>query len=142
MNIFISFAYTDTDIVKTKNRLKNIVYTVNQSGNSVYCNIFDKSLIKPIANKDTKQIFKSTFLKEAEADYVFLIISEPKISTGQCMEIGVAVHLNIPIILFEQTSAKNNSYITKIAKQNYRWQSEESLYSSILEVTNKLSLRP
>lgn len=139
MNIFISFAYTNTNITKTTNRLKNIVYTVNQSGNSAYCNLFDKSLIKSITNKDTKQIFNITFLNEEKADYVFLIISEPKVSIGQCMEIGVAVHLNIPIIVFEQTSAKNNSYITKLAQQNYKWQSEESLLNSILKVTNKLS---
>ena len=141
MNIFISFAYTGTNIKQTHARLKNIVSLVNKTNNFAYCNLFDKSIINSIKNNNTKQIFIDTFKEESKADYIFIIISKPKISHGQCMEIGVAVNLDIPIIIFEQTSVKEQTYIENFAKHIYQWSSEENLYQQISKAIKILNPR-
>ena len=139
MNIFISFAYTDTDIEKTHSRLKNIVSLINQTDNFAYCNLFDKSIQKYIEKNDTKSIFKHTLKKEAQFDAVFVIINEPTVSNGQCIEIGVALYLNIPIIIFEHNSIKEKSYIAKLSNYKYTWNSNESLLKQIKKAAAKLS---
>ena len=139
MNIFISFAYTDTDIEKTHSRLKNIVSLINQTDNFAYCNLFDESIQKYIEKNDTKSIFKHTLKKEAQFDAVFVIINEPTVSNGQCIEIGVALYLNIPIIIFEHNSIKEKSYIAKLSNYKYTWNSNESLLKQIKKAAAKLS---
>lgn len=141
MNIFISFAYTGTNTKQTTKRLQNIVNLVNSTNNSAYCNLFDKSIVNLLNNNDTYQVFKDTFKKEAKTNYIFLIVSKPKISYGQCMELGVAVHLNIPIIIFEQNNVLEKSYILEFAKHKYSWSNEDDLYEQILKSINKLNPR-
>lgn len=138
MNIFISFAYTDTDFVKTKNRLQNIVSLIKNTNNYAYCNLFDKSILKFLKADDKNQIFKQTLNQEAKADYIFLIISKPKISLGQCMEVGVAVNLDIPIIMFEQDTVKDKTYISEFATYKYTWNTEDNLYKQIIKALNKI----
>lgn len=141
MNIFISFAYTGTNTKQTSKRLQNIVNLVNSTNNYAYCNLFDKSLLKYLKTDDKNQIFKHTFSQEAKANYIFLIISKPKISYGQCMEVGVAVNLDIPIIMFEQNTINEQSYILEFAKHKYSWSNEDDLHEQILKSINTLNPR-
>lgn len=138
MNIFISFAYTGTNIKQTHARLKNIVSLVNKTNNFAYCNLFDKSILKFLKTDDKNQIFKHTFSQETKADYIFLIISKPKISLGQCMEVGVAVNLDIPIIMFEQDTVKDKAYISEFARYKYTWKTEDNLHQQIIKALNKI----
>ena len=54
------------------------------------------------------------------------------------MEVGVAVNLDIPIIMFEQDTVKDKAYISEFARYKYMWNTEDNLYKQIIKVLNKI----
>ncbi len=127
MKLFCAYAYTGEELEVVTSRMKMVVETLNLAGHSAYCNRFDSIVDELQKNDDIKGIFSLAFKHVAASDAVVAVVASPNKSVGQIMEIGVALSQTKPVYLFEHTSAKNSSYLHKLADKYFVWDTEDDL---------------
>lgn len=127
MKVFCSYAFTGEDEAVVTDRLRMVVDTLRSAGHEVYCNLFDKHTATLLDKNDVKAILLDAFDHLAVCDAVVAIVTSPRRSIGQSMEIGVALNDRKPIYLFEHVSAKDSTYLERIANAHYSWDTEEQL---------------
>lgn len=134
MKIFCAYAFTGEDLGVLTNRMRLVVDALNSKGHDAYCNRFDPIVDEIQKKNDTKAIFHRAFDVIEENDAVVAIITSPKKSVGQIMEIGVALSQNKPVYLFEHSSAKGSTYLSRLSTKYYEWSTEEELFTVLKEV--------
>lgn len=127
MKIFCAYAFTGEDINVVTSRMRMVVDSLNENGHEAYCNRFDKVVDKLQADDDIKGIFKEAFKNIATNEVVVAVITSPKKSVGQIMEIGIALSLGKPVYLFEHTSSAGSSYIPRLVDRYFEWETEADL---------------
>ena len=127
MKIFCSYAFTGEDESLVTQRMRRVVDTLRKNEHEVYCNLFDKHLAPLMDTGDVKSILLDAFSHLASCDAVVAIVTSPRRSIGQSMEIGVALNDRKPIYLLEHESAKNSTYLEKIADAHYTWSTDDEL---------------
>jgi len=134
MKLFCSYAYTGEDETVVRERLRLVVDTLTANGHEVYCNLFDTHTKPLIDRNDVKAVLLDAFGHLATCDEVVVIVTSPRRSIGQSMEIGVALNDRKPIHLFEHESAKNTTYLEKIADSCSEWTTEDDLVNKLQSV--------
>jgi nucleoside 2-deoxyribosyltransferase len=127
MKIFCSHAFTGEDPKAVTERMQLVVDELRSNGHDVYCDLFDQSVVTLMKSGDVKAILRDAFSHLASCDVVVAIVTSPRRSVGQSMELGVALHDNKPIYLFEHVSAKNSTYLEQIADTHHSWETDEQL---------------
>lgn len=134
MKIFCAYAFTGEDLDLVTKRMRMVVDTLNSNGHEAYCNRFDP-IVDEIQKKDDIQaIFKRAFEVLGENEAVAVIITSPNKSIGQIMEMGVAMSQGKPVYLFEHTSAKDSTYLPKLATKFFEWDTDEELKAALRQI--------
>lgn len=134
MKIFCAYAFTGEDLDVVANRMKIVVDTLNSQGHQAYCSRFDPIVDEIQKRDDINAIFQRAFEVLSEHEAVVAIITSPNKSTGQIMEIGVALSQNKPVYIFEHSSAKGTNYLSRLATKSFEWSSEDELVAAIKQV--------
>jgi nucleoside 2-deoxyribosyltransferase len=138
MKYFVSYANTDEDITEVAARMQKIVDALSSQNQEIYCDLFDEELLEAqtAEKKDFKKIMESDFKRLLNYDSILAILTSPRRSIGQLMELGAAYSQKIPIILLEHTSASGHySYLPELASEHHVWQDDEELIRLIKEIS-------
>lgn len=127
MKLFCAYAFTGEDLETVTERMRLVIDTLNDSGHDAYCNRFDELVNVLQERNDIKGIFKEAFKNIEKSEALVAIITSPSRSVGQIIEIGVAISQNKPVYLFEHTSAKNSSYLPRLVKKHFVWDTKDEL---------------
>lgn len=134
MKIFCSYAYTDEDPDEVAKRMQLVVDTLAKAGHTPYCDRFDPTLADAQAQDDVKAIFNEDLRRVSEADTVVVIITSPRRSVGQIMEIGTALSHKKPLYLFEHISAKESTYLPQLADKYFQWEHNDDLQQALASI--------
>jgi hypothetical protein len=135
MKLFCSYACTGEDVDAVTSRMQLVVDTLRKSGHEPYCPLFDAVNTKLYANGDMPGVFQNAFGHLMKQDALVAIISSPRKSEGQLIEIGAALSHNIPVYLFQHESAQASlSYIPQIVSQTHTWTTQEELVSALTTI--------
>lgn len=133
MKIFCAYAFTGEDLAEIRARMKAVVGELKQLGHQPYTNLFDAEAMKLQEAGDIKGLFQAAFAQVAQADCVVAVVTSPRISLGQLMEIGVALSQQKPVFLFEHSSAKDSTYLPILVDNTVSWDTEEDLLRALAE---------
>lgn len=127
MKLFCSYAFSGEDLTEVDIRMRMIVDALQSTGHEAYCDRFSASILKKVDENDVLGTFLEDFeiLKQHEGLVAF--ITSPLKSVGMIMEIGVAISNNIPVYIYEHTSAVGSSYIPKLAKASFVYEDDNEL---------------
>ena len=103
------------------------VDVLNGNGHITYCNLFDPVFDKLIEQNNVKALFQQALDALLDSEVIIAIVSSPKRSVGQIMEVGIALSRDKPFHLFENTNAKDSTYLPKLATETYEWTTEIEL---------------
>jgi len=131
MKIFCSYAYKDEDSDTVTKRMRLVVDTLNAHSHQAYCNRFDSVVDTLGAKDDIKGIMQEVLNHLEQSEALVAIITSPRRSIGQIMEIGVALSQKKPVYLFEHTSAKGASYLPRLVDTYYQWETEHDLQEAL-----------
>jgi nucleoside 2-deoxyribosyltransferase len=131
MKIFCSYAFTGEDLSIVDTRMRLVVDSLNSNGHEAYCNKFDPAIDALYDNDDIKGIFADAFRRIEASDAMVVIITSANRSVGQIMEIGLALSQHKPIYLFEHISAKDSTYLPRLADNYQTWSDDASLRSAL-----------
>jgi nucleoside 2-deoxyribosyltransferase len=134
MKIFCSYAYTGEDSGQVTERMRLVVDVLNQAGHVPYCDRFDPTLANAQTQNDVKTIFDKDFKRIAEADVVIVIITSPRRSVGQMIEVGAALSQKKTVYLFEHASAKDSTYLPKLVDKYFSWESNDDLEEALQNI--------
>lgn len=134
MKVFCSYAFTGEDEAVVADRMEKIVEVLRGNGHEVYCNLFDKHTVPLLDKNDVKAILLDAFTHLADCDVVVAIVTSPRRSIGQSMELGVALNDSKPIHLFEHESARHSTYLENISDTHAVWVTEEDLITQLREI--------
>jgi hypothetical protein len=134
MKLFCAYAFTGEDLDMVKKRMRLVVDTLNSRGHDAYCNL-DDPVVEAIKDKDDiPGIFNRAFEVLGEKEALVAIVTSPNKSLGQIMEVGTALSQGKPVYLFEHLSAKNSTYLPKLATETYFWDTLEDLKSALYNI--------
>ena len=131
MNIFCSYAFTGEDTETINKRMNLVVEALNGRGHNAYCNLFDPVITRLYNNDDIKGILEDDFRRVLESDCIVAIITSPKRSVGQLMEIGLALGQKKPVYLFEHVSAKDSTYLPRLVDKYFTWENDNDLEKAL-----------
>lgn len=131
MKLFCAYAFTGEDIATVNTRMQLVVNTLKANNHIVYCNRFDPVMDRLRNQGDLKGIFYEAFKHLAASEAVVAIISSPNRSVGQLMELGIALSQNKPVYLFEHISAKDSTYLPRLADKHVTWQNVTQLVQAL-----------
>ncbi len=134
MKLFCAYAFTGEDVDVLTKRMRLVVDTLNENGHDAYCNRFDEIVDELQAKDDIKGIFSEAFKNIAKTEALVAIITSPSRSVGQIMEIGIALSQGKPVYLFEHQSAKDSSYLPRLADKYFQWENEQELKSGLARI--------
>ena len=134
MNIFCSYAFTGEDTETINKRMHLVVGALTAQGHNTYCNLFDPVITQLYANDDIKGILEDDFRRVLESDCIVAIITSPRRSVGQLMEIGLALGQKKSVHLFEHTSAKGSTYLPRLVDTYVTWDSEDDLKAALQDL--------
>lgn len=128
MKLFCSYAFTGEDSALVEKRMHLVVNALNRGGHTAYCPFFDLQEMGLQGTDNFKAIFAHAFRHIAQNEGLVAIITSPKRSEGQLMEIGAALSRDMPFYLFIHSSAETTpSHLPKLATQTFVWHSDEEL---------------
>lgn len=134
MKLFCSYAYTGEDPKEVAERMRVVVDTLTANGHEAYCNQFDDEVDELLKKDDLKGIFESVFNKVNENEALVAIITSPNRSIGQIIEIGVAMSQHKPFYLIEHSSAKDSSYLPRLADKHFSWTTIDDLKHALTQI--------
>lgn len=133
MKIFCAYAFTGEDLAEIRTRMKSVISELKLLGHAPYTNLFDAESMKLQEAGDIKGLFQAAFAQVMASDCVVALVTSPRISLGQIMEVGVALSQNKPVYLFEHTSAAESTYLPILVEKTLSWTSEEELLQALKE---------
>ena len=134
MKLFCAYAFTGEDLDVTTERMQLAVDTLNANGHEAYCNRFDTTVDELQKQDNIKGIFKEAFKNIEKSEALVAIIASPSRSTGQIMEIGIAMSQGKPVYLFEHNSAEGSSYLPRLVDKFFKWETSEELREALRQV--------
>ena len=128
MKIFCSYAYTGEDAAAVDARMRRIVDELAAAGHEAYCISFDEA-----AQHFTSpaQYMRRALARLPTCDAVFALMTSPRRSEGQLMEIGAALVLDKPIFLAQHNSASEKSYLQTVVNETHTWHTDQELITVI-----------
>lgn len=135
MKLFCSNAVTGEDNGDVVRRMRLVVDTLNAAGHEAYCPVFDPHQAELVESGDIKAVLLYDFENIQTCDGVVVVVTSPKKSEGQLMEVGEALAAGKPIFLFLHNSAQNEpSHLPKIATKVFAWQTEDDLQLALQQL--------
>jgi hypothetical protein len=114
MKFFISYKFTNIDLVKIHQTIDPIVETIKKHGHDVFCNLYFIDFYEQ-NNYSVKQIFTHCFdeMKTCEA-YICFVDNDQIFAGGMAIEFGYAYNLRLKTIVclpmdYHSTSVENLS---------------------------------
>lgn len=122
--IFCSFAYTGEDQKVVEARMKRLVATLEEDGHDVYCQLFDEDTAE---FTEPKQFLERTLAVLADYDTVLVIMTSPRRSEGQLIEIGAALVLHKRLVVAQHESSVGVTYVPTLAEASATWKDDDEL---------------
>jgi nucleoside 2-deoxyribosyltransferase len=134
MKIFCSYAFTGEDETAVRELMKMVVETLHSSGHEVYCDLYDEHACELMERNEVKEILLDAFYHLSECDLVVAIVTSPRRSIGQIMELGVALNSGKLIYLFEHVSSRSTTYLGRVSDAQYEWNATGELSSQLRKI--------
>lgn len=135
MKLFCSNAVTGEDNSEVASRMRLVVDTLTAAGHDAYCPVFDTHQTELVGRDDIKAVLLYDFENIRSCDGVVVVVSSPRKSEGQLMEVGAALAAGQPIYLLWHASADgNSSHLPKIATKVFRWQTDSELQNALMQL--------
>lgn len=128
MKIFLSFRYSGETRESLREFFFPIITSLRESEKEVYCFLeeeeeFETQKVQP------RDMFAHVFEKLRDCDIVLCIVRGPERSEGMLMEVGFAIALRKPVVLYKQVGV--STYIGEVAEETHEFQNGLDLLNQI-----------
>ncbi len=137
MGYLIAYRHTGSDPVYLNELLPMVRDAFSSGGVETYCTFFDEASFQQM-HLAPQEIMAHAFTKIEELGGLFVLVDSEEKSDGQLIEVGYCLAKGIPIVVAKRRSVKN-TYIDKMTKRSFEYESLEELASGIKTVCSEMS---